>query len=148
MQKSPYSARYVGSMVSDIHRTILMGGIFMYTPAPRACAVEEAMIELEGGSMRFAPVLVCDSGASFLPVHPPPPASSSFVTFLLSRYPSDRRQPNGKLRLLAEIFPLAQLMEEAGGVASTGLTRCLGLTPKVCNKYPWDTNRAPQVCQN
>jgi len=26
----PYSARYVGSMVSDVHRTLLYGGIFMY----------------------------------------------------------------------------------------------------------------------
>lgn len=26
----PYAARYIGSMVSDIHRTILKGGIFMY----------------------------------------------------------------------------------------------------------------------
>jgi len=26
----PYSARYVGSMVADVHRTLLYGGIFMY----------------------------------------------------------------------------------------------------------------------
>lgn len=26
----PYSARYVGSMVSDVHRTLMYGGIFMY----------------------------------------------------------------------------------------------------------------------
>ena len=26
----PYKARYIGSMVSDIHRTLLYGGIFMY----------------------------------------------------------------------------------------------------------------------
>ena len=25
-----YAARYVGSMVSDVHRTILYGGIFVY----------------------------------------------------------------------------------------------------------------------
>lgn len=30
VQETPYSARYVGSMVSDVHRTILCGGIFMY----------------------------------------------------------------------------------------------------------------------
>lgn len=30
----PYSARYIGSMVADIHRTLLNGGIFMY-PADR-----------------------------------------------------------------------------------------------------------------
>ena len=28
--KKPYSARYVGSMVADIHRTILYGGIYLY----------------------------------------------------------------------------------------------------------------------
>jgi fructose-1,6-bisphosphatase len=26
----PYSLRYVGSMVADVHRTLLYGGIFMY----------------------------------------------------------------------------------------------------------------------
>ena len=29
-----YSLRYVGSMVADVHRTLLYGGIFMY-PADR-----------------------------------------------------------------------------------------------------------------
>lgn len=28
--KKPYSARYIGSMVADVHRTLLYGGIFMY----------------------------------------------------------------------------------------------------------------------
>lgn len=28
--KKPYSARYVGSMVADIHRTLLYGGIYLY----------------------------------------------------------------------------------------------------------------------
>lgn len=28
--KRPYSARYIGSMVADVHRTLLYGGIFMY----------------------------------------------------------------------------------------------------------------------
>eukprot|EP01116_Phalansterium_solitarium_P001372 TRINITY_DN11174_c0_g1_i2.p1 TRINITY_DN11174_c0_g1~~TRINITY_DN11174_c0_g1_i2.p1 ORF type:complete len:343 (+),score=93.23 TRINITY_DN11174_c0_g1_i2:143-1171(+) len=28
--KNPYSARYVGSMVADVHRTLLYGGIFAY----------------------------------------------------------------------------------------------------------------------
>lgn len=30
MQDKPYKARYVGSMVADVHRTLLKGGIFMY----------------------------------------------------------------------------------------------------------------------
>ena len=29
-KESKYAARYVGSMVSDVHRTILYGGIFIY----------------------------------------------------------------------------------------------------------------------
>ncbi len=28
--KTPYSARYIGSMVADVHRTFLYGGIFGY----------------------------------------------------------------------------------------------------------------------
>jgi fructose-1,6-bisphosphatase I len=28
--KTPYSARYIGSMVADVHRTMLYGGIFGY----------------------------------------------------------------------------------------------------------------------
>jgi fructose-1,6-bisphosphatase I len=32
----PYSARYVGSMVADVHRTLLYGGIFMYPADSRA----------------------------------------------------------------------------------------------------------------
>ena len=30
--KPPYTARYVGSMVSDVHRTLLYGGIYLYPP--------------------------------------------------------------------------------------------------------------------
>ena len=61
----PYAARYVGSMVSDVHRTILYGGIFMY--------------------------------------------------------PADTKSVKGKLRLLYEGLPMASIIEQAGGVASTGL---------------------------
>ncbi len=60
----PYSARYVGSMVADVHRTLLCGGIFMY--------------------------------------------------------PGTRKAPGGKLRLLYEANPMGMLIEEAGGLASTG----------------------------
>ena len=28
--KNPYTARYVGSMVSDVHRTLLYGGVYLY----------------------------------------------------------------------------------------------------------------------
>lgn len=71
--KSPYSARYIGSMVGDMHRTLLYGGIFMY--------------------------------------------------------PGDTRAPNGKLRLLYEVFPMAFIVEHAGGKATTGEQRILDIVP-------------------
>ncbi len=60
----PYSGRYVGSLVADVHRTLLYGGIFMY--------------------------------------------------------PATSRAPAGKLRLLYEANPMGMLVEQAGGMASTG----------------------------
>ncbi|XLR46603.1 hypothetical protein HN51_030682 [Arachis hypogaea] len=71
---SPKSLRYVGSMVADIHRTLLYGGIFMY--------------------------------------------------------PADKKSPDGKLRLLYEVFPMSYLLEQAGGQAFTGKGRALDLVPK------------------
>ncbi|KAK4564174.1 hypothetical protein RGQ29_006312 [Quercus rubra] len=70
---SPKSLRYIGSMVADVHRTLLYGGIFMY--------------------------------------------------------PADKKSPNGKLRLLYEVFPMSYLMEQAGGQAFTGKQRALELVP-------------------
>ena len=75
---TPYTARYVGSMVADVHRTILYGGIYLY--------------------------------------------------------PADAAKGNGKLRVLYEGFPMAMIMEQAGGEASTGpfrgeIKRILDLTP-------------------
>ncbi len=68
-----YSARYVGSLVSDFHRNLLKGGIFLY--------------------------------------------------------PADRKSKNGKLRLLYEANPLALIVEQAGGMASTGEKRILDVIP-------------------
>jgi len=67
------SARYVGSMVADVHRTLLYGGIFAY--------------------------------------------------------PRDQSNPQGKLRLLYECNPMAMLIEQAGGKASTGNLRVLDIIP-------------------
>jgi len=77
-KENPYAARYVGSMVADIHRTILYGGIYLY--------------------------------------------------------PADAKSPKGKLRLLYEGIPMAMIIEQAGGIASTGLfegkiQRVLDLVP-------------------
>lgn len=63
----PYTARYVGSMVADVHRTLMYGGIYLY--------------------------------------------------------PADAAKGNGKLRVLYEALPMAKILEDAGGVASTGLFR-------------------------
>ena len=76
--KKPYSARYVGSMVADIHRTILYGGIYLY--------------------------------------------------------PADAKSPKGKLRLLYEGIPMAMIIEQAGGVASTGMFE--GKIQRVINLVP------------
>lgn len=69
----PYTARYVGSLVADLHRTLLVGGIYLY--------------------------------------------------------PGDRDKPEGKLRLLYEAAPLAFVVEQAGGRASTGTQRILEIHP-------------------
>ena len=69
----PYSSRYVGSLVADVHRTLLYGGIYCY--------------------------------------------------------PADRKNPDGKLRLMYENNPLAYLVEHAGGRASDGRTRTLDIRP-------------------
>lgn len=44
-------------------------------------------------------------------------------------YPATLKAPNGKLRLLYECNPLAFLVEQAGGVASTGTQRVLEVNP-------------------
>ncbi|MFY0626829.1 MAG: class 1 fructose-bisphosphatase [Reichenbachiella sp.] len=69
----PYTSRYIGSMVSDFHRNLLAGGVFIY--------------------------------------------------------PSYHNNPNGKLRLCYECNPLAFIVEQAGGVATDGKHRILGLKP-------------------
>ncbi|HVZ42146.1 MAG TPA: class 1 fructose-bisphosphatase [Candidatus Kapabacteria bacterium] len=80
----PYSLRYIGTAVADIHRTLLHGGIFLY--------------------------------------------------------PSDRKSPNGKLRLMYEVNPLAMLIEQAGGTATDGRGRVLDVVPTDVHQ------RAPIIC--
>lgn len=69
----PYSHRYIGSMVADLHRTLIKGGIFLY--------------------------------------------------------PADKKNANGKLRLMYECNPMAFIIEAAGGMASTGIERVLDVKP-------------------
>jgi len=69
-----YTSRYIGSLVADVHRTILYGGVYVY--------------------------------------------------------PGDAKNKNGKLRLLYECAPIAFIMEQAGGMASTGKHRIMDILPK------------------
>ena len=75
-KKTGYAARYIGSMVADVHRTLLYGGVFSY--------------------------------------------------------PADKKNKQGKLRLLYECFPMAKIVECAGGRAIVGHAsnqRILDVTP-------------------
>jgi len=45
-------------------------------------------------------------------------------------YPESRKSPEGKLRLMYECFPLAFIVEQAGGKASQGGERILDIEPK------------------
>jgi fructose-1,6-bisphosphatase I len=48
----PYSARYIGSMVADVHRTLKYGGIFMY-PATKSNTMGKLRVLYEGMPMAF-----------------------------------------------------------------------------------------------
>lgn len=72
--KRPYSLRYTGALVADLHRSLVEGGVYLY--------------------------------------------------------PADGGHPEGKLRLLYECAPLAFVVEQAGGRASTGLRRILDIQAK------------------
>jgi len=74
VKKEGKTARYVGSLVSDFHRNLLKGGIFLY--------------------------------------------------------PADSKNPKGKLRLLYEAVPIAFLVEQAHGRASTGGQQILDIKPE------------------
>ncbi len=80
----PYSLRYIGTAVADVHRTLMYGGIFAY--------------------------------------------------------PADQRSPEGKLRLMYEVNPLALLIEQAGGKATDGKQRVLEIVPEALHQ------RSPIIC--
>jgi len=94
-----YSARYSGAMVSDIHRILVQGGVFLY--------------------------------------------------------PGTVQKPEGKLRLLYESAPLAFVIEQAGGRATTGLVDILDVVPtKLHQRTPLiigskeDVSRVESFIQN
>mmetsp|Transcript_19174 Transcript_19174/g.39078 ORF Transcript_19174/g.39078 Transcript_19174/m.39078 type:complete len:338 (-) Transcript_19174:231-1244(-) len=55
-KENKYAARYVGSMVSDVHRTILYGGIFVY-PADKKSPNGKLRVLYEG----FPMALICET---------------------------------------------------------------------------------------
>lgn len=55
-------------------------------------------------------------------------------------YPGDRKSPNGKLRLMYEVNPLAMLIEQAGGIATDGHRRILDIVPEELHQ------RCPFLC--
>lgn len=57
----PYSLRYTGSMVSDVHRTILYGGIFLY---PATASAPEGKLRLLYESAPMAMLLENSGGAA------------------------------------------------------------------------------------
>lgn len=48
----------------------------------------------------------------------------------LFSYPATKNAPNGKLRLIFEVFPFAFVYEKAGGAATDGKQRILDIKPK------------------
>lgn len=74
----PYSGRYSGCLVADVHRLLIGGGIYLY--------------------------------------------------------PGETDKPEGKLRLLYEANPLGWVVEQAGGLASTGSGRILEVEPKALHQ--------------
>ena len=59
-------------------------------------------------------------------------------------YPADKKSPKGKLRVLYEGFPMALIVESAGGVASTGMFN--GKVQRMLDLVPTDIHeRCPVI---
>ncbi len=68
-----YSARYVGSMVADVHRTLIYGGIFLY-PADKSSKQGKLRLLYEANPMALimeaAGGLACDGNVRLLSIQP------------------------------------------------------------------------------
>jgi fructose-1,6-bisphosphatase I len=49
-------------------------------------------------------------------------------------YPGDNKNPNGKIRLLYEGAPMSFIMEQAGGISTTGKERVMEISPEVVHQ--------------
>lgn len=74
-----YSSRYIGSMVADVHRTLLQGGLFLYPPTRKHPdgklrlmyeANPMAMLIEQAGGKAFAPGLQGDPRRRILDIQP------------------------------------------------------------------------------
>lgn len=65
---SPYGARYVGSMVSDIHRTIAYGGIFMYPANEKSPKGKVTADDYKTHFREASPLLDCQINTRSLPL--------------------------------------------------------------------------------
>lgn len=104
--QKPLSLRYIGSLVSDFHRNLLQGGIYMYPPTKK-------------GKSRF-----CRRGVLQASRH-----DGVGKGRVLSACVHACADPKGKLRLLYECNPMALLAEQAGGKATDGFDRILDIVP-------------------
>jgi len=87
----------------------------LYTPGTESFVRQ---MEEQGAKLRYSGGLVPDVNQILL---------KGKGVFL---YPHLQGKPDGKLRLLYELNPMAFLMEQAGGAASTGRQRILDLVPQ------------------
>ena len=79
-QPTPYTARYVGSMVADVHRTILYGGIYLY-PADKKKGIVISILLSFLSLLFYSPLS---------PPHPPPLTFNSInrkwkITYFIRR---------------------------------------------------------------
>ncbi len=74
-----YSSRYIGSMVADVHRTLLKGGVFLYPPTKKNPegklrlmyeANPMAMLMEQAGGKAFSPGLTSNATQRILEIQP------------------------------------------------------------------------------
>uniref|UniRef100_A0A0E0FW52 fructose-bisphosphatase n=2 Tax=Oryza TaxID=4527 RepID=A0A0E0FW52_ORYNI len=111
---SPKSLRYIGSMVADVHRTLLYGGVFLY-PADK---------KSPNGKLRYTLSLLSASHFAY--------GTSNFILINNSEFTK-----SWNYSVLYEVFPMSFLMEQAGGQSFTGKERALDLVPtKIHERSP------------
>jgi fructose-1,6-bisphosphatase I len=77
--KTPYSSRYIGSMVGDVHRTLLYGGIFGY-PDDKKSKSGKLRLLYEGFPMAFLTEQVSQLAFRFLSACRPPLQAGGIAT--------------------------------------------------------------------